>query len=84
MPSGGVEVLLELSFRSRQDPVTVITQYNEIENAKLTYVKSQKVWKVYWMRQDVKWHSYEPNPVATSIESAVDIVMNDQHGCFWG
>ena len=31
MPSGGIEVLLELSFQSRTDPVTILTQYPEIE-----------------------------------------------------
>ena len=24
--------------------------------AKTTYVKSKKVWKIYWMRADLKWH----------------------------
>lgn len=31
MPAGGIEVLLELSFQSRTDPVTILTQYPEIE-----------------------------------------------------
>jgi hypothetical protein len=35
----------------------------ELPIAKATYVKSQKVWKVYWQRRDLKWHSYPPSPV---------------------
>lgn len=31
MPAGGIEVLLELSFQTRNDPVTILTQYPEIE-----------------------------------------------------
>lgn len=31
MPAGGIEVLLEISFQSRTDPVTILTQYPEIE-----------------------------------------------------
>jgi hypothetical protein len=31
MPAGGIEVLLEISYQSRQDPVTILTQYPEIE-----------------------------------------------------
>lgn len=31
MPSGGVEIILELSFEGRSDPVSIITQYPEIE-----------------------------------------------------
>ena len=60
------------------------TLYHEIENAKLTWVKTQKVWKIYWMRQDLKWHRYEPSPTTKNIEAAVEVIMNDQHSCFWG
>ena len=31
MPAGGIEVLLEISYQSRRDPVTILTQYPEIE-----------------------------------------------------
>ncbi|WP_083330473.1 MULTISPECIES: DUF3024 domain-containing protein [Pseudoalteromonas] len=60
------------------------TQYNEFDNVKLTYVKSQKVWKIYWLRQNLKWHGYEPEPTANTIERALEVVMNDEFGCFWG
>ena len=26
--------------------------------AKATWVKSQEVWKLYWQRADLRWHSY--------------------------
>lgn len=72
-----------LIFERRQDWCDK-TQHNDIENAKLTWVKTQKLWKIYWMRQNLKWHSYEPAPTAKNIETALEIVMNDQYGCFWG
>jgi len=28
--------------------------------AKATYVRTKKVWKIYWMRADLKWHGYFP------------------------
>ncbi len=31
--------------------------------AKTTYVKSKDVWKVYWLRGNLKWHLYEPPTV---------------------
>lgn len=31
MPSGGLEILLELSYLDRSDPIVVITQYPEVE-----------------------------------------------------
>ena len=52
--------------------------------AKATYVKTQKVWKIFWQRADLKWHSYEPVATVKSIEEFFDAVVADPHGCFWG
>ena len=52
--------------------------------AKATYVKSKKIWKLFWMRADLKWHSYKPFPSSSSLEKILEIVDQDPHGCFWG
>ena len=52
--------------------------------AKATYVKSQGVWKVFWQRADLKWHSYEPVATVKNIGDFFDTVVDDPHGCFWG
>ena len=52
--------------------------------AKTTYVKIQDVWKIYWMRQDLKWHGYEPLPEVDTIEEFLAEVDSDPHHCFWG
>jgi hypothetical protein len=52
--------------------------------AKATYVKSQKIWKIYWQRADLKWHRYEPEPEVKHIEQFVALVERDDHACFWG
>ncbi len=52
--------------------------------AKTTWVNIQKLWKVYWMRSDLKWHSYDPKPTVKKIEVFLDAVDQDAHGCFWG
>ena len=52
--------------------------------AKTTYVKAQKVWKVYWQRQDLKWHSYAPMPEVKYFEEFLAIVSEDANGCFFG
>ena len=56
----------------------------EISVAKTTYVKSQKVWKVYWMRQDLKWHSYPPAPQVRYLEEFLALVKEDANACFFG
>lgn len=52
--------------------------------AKATFIKKDKIWKVYWMRQDLKWHSYKPEPVVKTIEEFVSLVDQDKNACFWG
>lgn len=52
--------------------------------AKATWVKSKKIWKLFWMRADLKWHGYQPHPVAKSLEEVLVIIEQDSHACFWG
>lgn len=52
--------------------------------AKATFVKSKKVWRIYWQRADLKWHRYEPDPEVNSLEEFLDIVDRDEYGCFFG
>ena len=56
----------------------------ELPVAKATYVKSKKLWKLYWMRTDMKWHSYKPFPESKDIEKILGTIKDDPHGCFWG
>ncbi len=52
--------------------------------AKATWVKTQQVWKLYWQRADLKWHSYEPAASVSTIEAFCDVVDKDLYRCFWG
>jgi hypothetical protein len=56
----------------------------EIPVAKSTFVKTQGTWKVYWQRQDLKWHLYEPHPEVPSVEAFLALVDRDEYGCFFG
>jgi len=57
---------------------------NEYPFARCKYVKTQQIWKIYWMRASGKWELYEPNPKVADIESFIKIIESDEHGCFWG
>ncbi|MDN4502722.1 DUF3024 domain-containing protein [Alteromonadaceae bacterium BrNp21-10] len=52
--------------------------------AKTTYIKTKKVWKIYWQRQDLKWHRYEPTPEVKYFEEFLAIVSEDENACFFG
>lgn len=62
------------------DPQTIL----ERPFAKATYVKTQRIWKIYWRRADLKWHSYQPVPEVKSIDEFFDVVDRDKHACFFG
>lgn len=52
--------------------------------AKATFVRTQKVWRLYWMRKDLRWHAYEPNAEARSLEECLAAVDRDEYCCFFG
>ncbi len=52
--------------------------------AKATFVRSQGMWKIYWMRADLKWHGYEPVPEVKAIDEFLAVVKKDEHACFFG
>ena len=59
-------------------------KYIESPIAKTTFVKAKDQWKVFWMRADLKWHSYKPKPVLKTLRQFTAVVDADEYGCFWG
>lgn len=57
---------------------------HEYPFAKTTFVKSKNHWKVFWMRADLKWHSYPPCPVVKKLGEFTQLVIEDKHHCFFG
>ena len=51
---------------------------------KATFVRARAVWRVFWQRRDLKWHSYEPRPEVKSVEEFTSLVSKDAHACFFG
>ena len=92
-PPAHVRDKLDFGYRIVNQSVELFEirpQWNDPENkieipfAKATYVKKTKRWKIYWQRQDLKWHSYEPLPAVTHLEEFLSIVDEDAHACFFG
>ena len=52
--------------------------------AKTTFVKTKNNWKVFWMRADLKWHSYTPTPVVKTDLEFTKLIEEDKHHAFWG
>ena len=52
--------------------------------AKAIFVKAKNHWKVFWMRADLKWYSYEPKPNVINIKAFTKLVEEDKYHCFFG
>jgi hypothetical protein len=52
--------------------------------AKATFVRTRGVWRVFWMRADLKWHGYEPALEVARIEDFLVVVQKDECACFFG
>ena len=71
--------IFEIRPRWKQPDIT-----QEISVAKATYVKSKKIWKLYWMRADLKWHRYDPLSDTKSLQDVLKEIGEDPYSCFWG
>jgi len=59
-------------------------EQTELPCAKLTFVRSRNVWKLFWQRADMKWHAYGPLKLSRDLAELVAEIDTDPHGCFFG
>ena len=59
-------------------------EYTKLPFAKLTYVKSQQIWKLYWKRASGKWERYKPKDSDRYLGELVQEIDKDPFGCFFG
>ncbi|MFT4664900.1 MAG: hypothetical protein ACI8YQ_004324 [Polaribacter sp.] len=52
--------------------------------AKSTYIKSKKMWKLYWMNGNQKWEFYKPNGELNTMDKILHEIKADEQNCFWG
>ena len=92
-PPQNIRNKLDLAFRVVGQSVEIFevrpvwrepTKKMECAVAKATFVKTQRIWKVFWQRADLKWHGYEPCPEVARLEQFLALVEKDEYACFFG
>ncbi len=92
-PPGHIRSQLDIGFRITGQSLELFeirprwnnpTEKIEEATAKATYVKKTKSWKIFWQRQDLKWHRYDPVPEVDTLEEFLSVVAEDEHACFRG
>ena len=73
---------IELFFVRSIAPGSPATVEDSI--ARLRYVRSRNVWRLFWKRADGRWHAYPPCREAASLENALRVILEDKNCCFFG
>jgi Protein of unknown function (DUF3024) len=60
------------------------TKYLNHDFAKTTFCKKNAMWKIYWLRANLKWNLYEPKPTVEKPPDFLKEVDQDKFGCFRG
>lgn len=76
----GQDVIIAERRPAWRDP----THWLTLDFAKLKYVKSRRLWKLYWKRASGKWNGYEPCSAAERLETLIAVIDADRYGCFFG
>lgn len=58
--------------------------WQEMVVAKFTYVGTQREWRLYCQHRDLRWHTYQALPAASSFATLLAEVDADPTGIFWG
>ena len=59
-------------------------EFTKMPMAKLTYVSSRKIWKLFWKRASGKWEKYKPEEEASELYTLIQEIDQDAYGCFFG
>jgi hypothetical protein len=52
--------------------------------ARFRFTRARGLWTLYWLRQDLKWHLYVPQPPSADLAALVAAVEADEYGAFFG
>ena len=51
---------------------------------KTTFVRTTGQWKLFWVRQDLRWHGYEQALHHRTLDAVIAEIEADPYGCFGG
>jgi len=60
------------------------SRWLDLDFAKITYVNSRRIWKLYWKRASGKWNQYKPHFESKDLGKLITTINEDQFGCFFG
>ncbi len=58
--------------------------HSEEPIAKVQYVRTSGLWRIFWKRANGDWYRYEPCREAPSLTFALQVIHADAYSCFFG
>ncbi len=52
--------------------------------AKLKFIRSRNIWKLYWHRANGRWYPYDPLKPSRDLADLIAEIDDDPYGCFFG
>ncbi|MFT3707023.1 MAG: DUF3024 domain-containing protein [Archangium sp.] len=52
--------------------------------ARLRFVAVEKIWRLYWVDRNRKFHVFDPAPRSKSLQALLDTITRDETGIFFG
>lgn len=92
-PPEEIRKQLDLSYKIEDQSVILFEirplwdnpiEFAEYAYAKATFIKNKNVWKIFWLRANLKWDSYKPTPEVSTLKEFLKIVDEDKYCCFKG
>jgi hypothetical protein len=90
-PPPEMRAQLDIGYRLEKQAVELFERRRSMRGhrveedfARLVYVKSRDVWKLYWKRADLKWHRYAPLPESPRLDVLLQEIDEDPNACFFG
>ena len=92
-PKKEIREMLDLAYRTERLNLFIVeirpvwknpSETMETPVAKAAFVKSKGIWKVYWMRGNLKWYTYPQKPQVKTVKEFFNLVEKDELHCFFG
>jgi hypothetical protein len=52
--------------------------------ARIRYLRSRGVWRLYWRDRDERWHEYPDLPFSRDVSELLEEIDRDPTAIFWG
>ena len=73
-----------VTMYEERPPLDGVGEWTRGGIARFRFSRSRGEWRLYWMRQDLRWHRYVPDDMPADLDSLVPVVEADKYGAFFG